>query len=489
METRASIPVALPRSNPTTSYWQDPPDAQVSDYLSSPTVPETADVVIIGSGITGAGIAWNLLNGDDDSPKGSGSGNKMGEKKKEKIVMLEARQACSGATGRNGGHTKAASYRTFLANSAISLSTAKKIARFEYATIKAVHAFAATHNIDCDSWTGDTVDIVYDQGQWEASLKGIEAIRSAFKGEEDEETVGRYRVWSASEAREKWLVDSKDVVGAVSYEAGSLSAYKFVTGVLKLCLERGLELFTNTPALKVQRGDDGLWSVETERGLVKAKKVVLATNGYTAFLHGGFQGSIVPLRGQVTAQRPGANMPSGGLPGTYSFIYGNGYEYMIPRPRGSKYEGDIVIGGGLVKADQEGLFEFGEMDDGALNVKISGYLRETTARYFGDNWGEDDREGRVRREWTGVMGYSSDGFPFVGEIPGEGNEGLWVCASFQGHGMVLCWLCGQAIVGMINGRYEELEWFPDVFRVSSERMERRFEGRLNTKVSEVDGSS
>ena len=36
---------------------------------------------------------------------------------------------------------------------------------------------------------------------------------------------------------------------------------------------------------------------------------------------------------------------------------------------------------------------------------------------------------------------------------------------------------------------EELEWFPDVFRVSGERMKRRFEGRLNTKVDEVDGSS
>ncbi|KAL2063110.1 hypothetical protein VTL71DRAFT_6182 [Oculimacula yallundae] len=479
MDARASLPVSLPVANPTTSYWQDPPDAQIADYLSSPTVPETADILIIGSGITGASIAWNLLNDGDGDSKGGG---------RERIVILEARQACSGATGRNGGHTKAASYRTFLSNSSTyTLAIAKQIARFEYATIKAVHTFAAAHNINCDSWTGDTVDIVYSQEQWEASLKGIAAIRSAFKGEHDEETVGRYEIWSKDEAREKWFVDEKEVVGAVSYEAGSLSAYKFVIGVLKLCLKLGLELYTNTPALSVKKSDDGMWEVETERGIIKAKRVVLATNGYTAFLHKAFQGCIVPLRGQVTAHRPGANMPAEGLPGSYSFIYENGYEYMIPRPPGSKYAGDIVIGGGLVKADEEGLYEFGITDDSKINSTISSYLTACTSRYFGEAWGEDDEKGRVRREWTGIMGYSSDGLPFVGKVPGEGMEGLYVCASFQGHGMVLCWESGRAVVEIMKGK-EGLEWFPDVFLVTEERMKMKFDGKLNTKVGEVDGS-
>lgn len=331
------------------------------------------------------------------------------------------------------------------------------------------------------------MDIVYDEGQWDASLKGIEAIRAAFKGEEDEATVGRYHTWMPEEVAEKWFVDKKDVVGAVSYEAGSLSAYKFVIGVLKLCLRRGLQLYTNTPATKVHKDADGTWDIETSRGSIKAKKVVLATNGYTAFLHRGFQGCIVPLRGQVTAHRPGPRMPSGGLPGTYSFIYSNGYEYMIPRPPGSKFAGDIVIGGGLVKAADEGLYEFGETDDTVLNPTISTYLTATTPLYFGETWGDDDPEGRVRKEWTGIMGYSSDGFPLVGEVPGD--EGLYVCASFQGHGMVLCWLCAKALVDIINGNEEILEWFPDEFRVSKERMEKGFAGRLNTKVGEVDGSS
>lgn len=84
MEQRAAIPVTLPRDNPTQSYWQLEPD-EIADLRSTDALPDKADTVIIGSGITGAAVAFNLLsNGARD------------------IVMLEARQACSGATGRNG---------------------------------------------------------------------------------------------------------------------------------------------------------------------------------------------------------------------------------------------------------------------------------------------------------------------------------------------------------------------------------------------------
>jgi glycine/D-amino acid oxidase-like deaminating enzyme len=266
-------------------------------------------------------------------------------------------------------------------------------------------------------YSGDTVDIVYDQAQWDTSMKSINAIREAMPDELD--TVARYTIWSKEEVREKFFVKGEECIGAVSYEAGSLSAYKFVIGVLKICLKVGLELYTNTPATSVDKEGDGTWKVETSKGVVKAEKVVLATNGYTSFLCDKFRKIIVPLRGQITAHRPGSNMPKEGLPTTYSFIYENGYEYMIPRPQGSKFAGDIIMGGGLVKAKDEGIDEFGTTNDTSINPEISAYLTETTPRYFGENWGEDDRDGRIRKEWTGIMGYSSDGFPFVGEVPGE----------------------------------------------------------------------
>ncbi|EHA49082.1 hypothetical protein MGG_00410 [Pyricularia oryzae 70-15] len=88
MEERGNIPVSLPVKNPTRSYWQDPPDQVIANLRSSPDLTQDADVVIIGSGITGAAIAWHLLQDDAEGPY-------------PKVVMLEAREICSGATGRN----------------------------------------------------------------------------------------------------------------------------------------------------------------------------------------------------------------------------------------------------------------------------------------------------------------------------------------------------------------------------------------------------
>lgn len=111
MDQRARIPVTLPRPNPTQSYWQDPPD-EIADFRSTPDLPRAADTVIIGSGISGAAVAWHLLGGDPPQREGGvegedGNGDGVetggeGSTRPVQVLMLEARQASSGATGRNG---------------------------------------------------------------------------------------------------------------------------------------------------------------------------------------------------------------------------------------------------------------------------------------------------------------------------------------------------------------------------------------------------
>ena len=355
------------------------------------------------------------------------------------------------------------------------MAEAAKIARMELANIRAVHAFAREHDIPCDSHPCQTVDIVYDAAQWELDLKAVQTMREVMPRDDASE----YSVHTPDEVREKYYCGKggeEDVCGAITYEAGTISAYKFVIGLLKLCLQQGLNLQTNTPALDIERREDGGWNVRTERGTVHAKRLVLATNGYTALLVKKFQGVIVPLRGQITAQRPGQSMPPEGLSHSYSFVYKNGYDYMIPRPKGSRFEGDIIIGGGVVAAADEGISEFGTTDDTVLNEPISAYLHDSLARYFGDSWGADHPSGRIRTEWSGIMGYSADGFPLVGEMPDEAD--LWVSCSFQGHGMVSCWMCAKALVAMMEDHdHAELnQWFPDAFRVTRERLSLPFEG-------------
>jgi monoamine oxidase len=79
--------MSLPVPAPTVSYWQVP-EHPLASYRSP--FPESADVVIIGSGITGISIARTLVEHDASL----------------NVVILEARKLCSGATGRNGGHIK-----------------------------------------------------------------------------------------------------------------------------------------------------------------------------------------------------------------------------------------------------------------------------------------------------------------------------------------------------------------------------------------------
>ena len=93
-----------------------------------------------------------------------------------------------------------------------------------------------------------------------------------------------------------------------------------------------------------------------------------------------------------------------------------------------------MIGGGWGRTLPDGgASEFGITDDSSTNTRVSDYLINTTVDVFGSkNWGDDHGDGRVRREWAGIMGNSADGLPYVGQVPGE--SGLWISASFDGEG-------------------------------------------------------
>ena len=344
----------------------------------------------------------------------------------------------------------------------------------------AVHAFAQTHGIDCDSRRLDTVDVFYDEGQWHKAQESVTLMQKLMQ---PLDPAAKYDFWDPDQTASKFL--TPNAIGSITYPAGSLSAYRFVMGVLKLALSRGLHVQCNTPVISISKttGPDktrrGRWLLETPCGTLSAETVVLATNGYTAHLYPPLQGVVVPLRGHLTAQRPGINMPKEVLSNTYSFIYTHGYEYMIQQPLGSQFAGDIVIGGGLTKTADHGLGEYGNTDDSVLNEEITQYLSSTTETFFRENWGTDDQQGRIRTSWSGIMGFSGDGFPIVGPIRGE--AGLYISASFQGHGMVLCFLCAKALTHMLLDEDDDelAYWFPTAYRMSEARLHARFKDMLH----------
>jgi glycine/D-amino acid oxidase-like deaminating enzyme len=57
--------------------------------------------------------------------------------------------------------------------------------------------------------------------------------------------------------------------------------------------------------------------------------------------------------------------------------------------------------------------------------------------------------------WSGTMGFSSDGLPLIGPIPGASGGGdprLWFCGGFTGHGLSMAYRAAHAVVAsMLDG--------------------------------------
>jgi glycine/D-amino acid oxidase-like deaminating enzyme len=67
------------------------------------------------------------------------------------------------------------------------------------------------------------------------------------------------------------------------------------------------------------------------------------------------------------------------------------------------------------------------------------------------------------REWTGIMGFSNDMNPYVGNISTEPQK--WLIGGFHGHGMVRIYLCAKALVQQLLSQEKSLNepwpnWFP-----------------------------
>lgn len=78
----------LPAPNPAPSFWRTSLD-KLDDLRSTESLPESSDIVIVGGGYAGVAVAYHLIEAGC----------------KSSITLLEARGACSGATGRNGMFT------------------------------------------------------------------------------------------------------------------------------------------------------------------------------------------------------------------------------------------------------------------------------------------------------------------------------------------------------------------------------------------------
>jgi len=106
-----------------------------------------------------------------------------------------------------------------------------------------------------------------------------------------------------------------------------------------------------------------------------------------------------------------------------------------------------MFGGGRAAGTLPSL---GESDDSVVDPGTATYLKRALLRLLrldGETAGL--AELTAAAVWTGIMGYSRDNHPWVGNVPGQ--HGLWLCAGYTGHGMPNGTLCAKAVVDMLLG--------------------------------------
>lgn len=159
-------------------------------------------------------------------------------------------------------------------------------------------------------------------------------------------------------------------------------------------VENGINLQTNTPVQSISSTQDsqGYWVIDTQRGAVRAKHVIIATNAYTAALLPEYHDKIIPYRA-ICSRIVVPNSPPL-LPNTYTLRFNEwDFDYLIPRKDGS-----IVVGGARRAYLQRLEDWYGNVDDSELIEGAKHYFDGYMQRHFR---GWESSGARTDQVWTG----------------------------------------------------------------------------------------
>ena len=97
----------LPVPDPMPSYWLTQPH-RYAGLHSTPQLPKTCDIAIIGSGMAGVLTCYHILSDwrKQQQEATLSKNTTTTPSPMPSILLLDARSLCSGATARNGGHSK-----------------------------------------------------------------------------------------------------------------------------------------------------------------------------------------------------------------------------------------------------------------------------------------------------------------------------------------------------------------------------------------------
>jgi sarcosine oxidase, subunit beta len=377
-------------------------------YESAGAGGRSPDVIVVGGGVTGTSIAWRLAQAG------------------YRVLLLERRGICAGASGRNAGNTGASSGMHMAPS-----------------TVRALHAIT-TANLQLLKTLDDELD-----KDFELRLPGSMVVITTPEqmAHAKETIITRHNAGSDVElldretAREIMPSLSRRILGATyARDRGHLWPFALVTGMADAAARAGAEIWIGARVQRLARSGDRVNGVVVDGETIHAADVVLATNAWTPQLLPELpDGALVPARGQILVTQP--------LPPLLACPFGTNFDKEYGRQTPS---GQIVCGGYRRLDVGEGL--------GTYREEVTLPVLSGIARCLSDLFPVLRGKARVVRAWSGIMGFTADGLPLIGRY--EPTPGLTIAAGFNGGGFSWGVIVGKVIANLLSGREPEFDIAP-----------------------------
>lgn len=397
------------RSTSAPSFWLN----EVGPIAPRPALQHDrdADVCIVGAGYTGLWTAYELCRAAPGL----------------EVVVLEARYAGFGASGRNGGwvlgHLAGPARRWRRRGGERGV---RAMALAIQAAVREVGEVAAAEGIECDFHPGGTLVIACSEPQ-------LQRLR--------QETVGGgdHALLDAAEAARR--VKAAGIRGALfSPHCARVQPARLVRGLAEAAERAGATIYEGTPVTSLDGG-----VAVSPHGRVSARIVVRATEGYTAGLP-GLRRVLLPMNSSMIVTEP--------LPERHwSEIGWTGAETLRDAAHRYVYlqrtaDGRIAIGGRGVP------YRFGSRTDreGPVPTKTVSELRDRLLSLF-----PALADVRIEAAWHGVLGVARDWMPAVGF---DADRRLAWAGGYVGDGVAAANLAGRTLRDLILGRESELTRLP-----------------------------
>jgi taurine dehydrogenase large subunit len=364
------------------------------------------DVAIIGAGYTGMTCAHFLAREHGI-----------------RAVVLEANQVAWGCSSRNGSFARISGGRVPFPDLVARYGEANARAYFAEMALglKTVKDLIAEGRIACDAMPDEVYKVA-------SRPEHLEKLRSEV---ELYNHVAGYPARLMSQDELVGIHGGRETFGALFMPDGfAMHPLKLAWGIQQLARASGAVIHTGSPVVEWTSQPQG-HALKTPTGVVRAKTVVLATNGYThPGLNAAVGSRVHPVYSQIVVTAPMTrDQQLASLPGTgCMFDTHNLLHYYRKLP-----DGRLMFGGRSAISGRD-----------VGNPRHEKALVEGMVRKFPELRGIE-----IKHTWGGWVAVSRDSLPFAYRIPTLNNA--FFGGGYAGSGVSFSMLVGKRLAAMVAG--------------------------------------